>query len=107
MLKQGGKSGRRIYDHAITDHLVEMSRRILASVPESAQSFKLTIGLVDDSEPIAFQLGGGVILVTLGEIAEAPSEDFVAMALAHEFCHTIRRHRTAFLTRLKLAVAAR
>ncbi|HKF42727.1 MAG TPA: M48 family metallopeptidase [Thermoanaerobaculia bacterium] len=107
MLRQGGKSARRIYDKAITDQLVEISRRILALAPESARSFKFSIGLVDDSEPNAFQLGGGVILVTLGEIAEAPSEDFVAMVLAHEFCHTIRRHRTAFLTRLKLAVTAR
>jgi len=71
--------------------------------------YALRIGVTEASEPNAFALPGGNVLVTSGLLEEARSENELAFVLAHELGHVEGRHPLRALGRgalVALALAA-
>src|SRR5262245_40423185 len=68
----------------------QIGARLLRASGRSAADFRFQV--VDQGEPNAFALPGGLIFVSRGLLELADSEDEVAGVLGHEIMHVIARH---------------
>ena len=71
----------------------QIGARLLRASGRSAAVFRFQV--VDQGEPNAFALPGGLIFVSRGLLELADSEDEVAGVLGHEIVHVIARHAAA------------
>lgn len=81
-----------IDDPELTRQLQQMAEPLLASV--SDRRWKYRLHLARASEPNAFALPGGIIVVHSGLILEAKRPEEVLGVLAHEIAHVTRQHGT-------------
>jgi beta-barrel assembly-enhancing protease len=83
-----------ISNEEIEKSLISIVQHLITKAPANATRFQYKIMLYDDSVPNALAVPGGVILVSLGLVALAPTDDFLAFILAHEIGHIALRHTT-------------
>ena len=71
-------------------------RRLAATVkkidPSLSDGFEWAVVVADVPEPNALCAPGGKILITTGILNILPTEDHVAIVLAHEIAHALNRH---------------
>jgi predicted Zn-dependent protease len=89
-------------DAQIEKYLNGLVEKLVPFLPEYGKVFNYRVYCFDDSRKNLYALGGGIILVSFGYLAEARSEDQLVSALGHEIGHTALRHRSAVLTEKEL-----
>lgn len=77
----------------LREWLEHIGARLLRASGRSPAQFRFQI--VDQGEPNAFALPGGLIFVSRGLLELADSEDEIAGVLGHEIVHVIARHAAA------------
>ncbi len=92
--KLTSEPARIIPNKEIENYLYSLVVRLLPHAPESARKFQYSVWVYDGHEPNAFVVPGGIILVSLGMVASAPSDDFLAFMISHEIGHIALRHDT-------------
>lgn len=87
-----------IFDDTILEEYLDgLGRQILNVAPEYAKVFRYRFKVFDahgDGDIKAIAFPGGIILVSVDVLRFAPSDDFVAVVLAHEMAHPALRHAT-------------
>lgn len=74
----------------VTPKLEALAKRITDALPES--KYNIRVQMVNNPDPNAFALPGGIILVHTGLLAIVDSPDEIAGVLAHEIAHVQKRH---------------
>ncbi len=89
-------------DPVITGYLNRLLFALAAVAPDYTQAFsyRTLVHVTPELDAISFR--NGVIVISAGFIANAPSEDFLAAVLGHEIAHAALRHRSALETRQEL-----
>lgn len=82
----------QIDDPVIARYLKGLMANLVALAPESARRFQYDIVLFKADVKKTEQWGGGLTGMTLGQLADARSEDVIAVILSHEIGHTALRH---------------
>ncbi len=82
---------------AIRELTEELSVHI--NIDNTDDPIHFSVHLMDDPAPNAFATLGGNIIVTCGLLENITSENSLAMVLAHEMSHVIRRHPIQSISR--------
>jgi predicted Zn-dependent protease len=82
-----------VQDPKVQQLVEAVGKRVLAHAPP--RTFAYSFGVVDQWEPNAFTLPGGVVYVSRGLLVLSDSEDELANVLAHEIMHAAARHAAA------------
>lgn len=90
-------------DPFITDadtqkYLNGLLTRLLAVAPAYARQFEYRVHVVNGPDINASAIQGGVILLYLGALANATSEDYLVSILSHEIGHVALHHAAAYAT---------
>jgi beta-barrel assembly-enhancing protease len=111
-VEAGRETARRIesesrpfYDAEVSAYVNRLGRDLVAALPEQYwhREFSYTFRLLDDADPNAKALAGGIIYVNRGLIEFARDEGELAGVLAHEISHVALRHITAQASKKMLA----
>jgi predicted Zn-dependent protease len=84
-------------DPVLTEYLNKICLAITINSAQPTLYNGYHVEILDTAEICAFATPGGHILISLGLIACAPSEDALAAVTAHEVAHTQLRHVAAIL----------
>ena len=84
------KSGRILFGDSVTNYINEVASKILEKDPELKK--QLRFYTLKSSTPNAYSLHQGIILVTVGLIANLETESELAFILEHEISHFIKGH---------------
>lgn len=80
------------YDPELSGYINKIAERLRASAPDYAKAFSYRSWLYDREPPNALNLGGGMMVISLGTIIDAESEDQIVGTIAHEIGHSALRH---------------
>jgi predicted Zn-dependent protease len=96
---------RLLHDAEVSAYIDRLGRDLVAALPEQyrRREFVYTFRLLDDAEPNAKALAGGIIYVNRGLIELARDEGELAGVLSHEISHVALRHVTAQVGKAMLA----
>lgn len=83
---------RLVQDQEFLVPLEHVLARIQQAEPERERLFACEVYLAESTEVNAFALPGGKLVVLVGLLRQAESEDELAAVLAHEIAHTQKRH---------------
>lgn len=96
---------RLLYDAEALAYVNRVGRDLVGAIPEQyrRREFVYAFRLLDDAEPNAAAVPGGLIYVNRGLIEFARTEGELAGVLAHEISHVALRHSTAEASKKMLA----
>lgn len=86
-----------VRDGTLDRYLVRLGDRLLQGRPDANYPFRFEV--IADSGLHAFAFPGGLVYVTAGMLAAAPSEAQLAGLVAHQLAHIILRHPTSAASR--------
>lgn len=93
------KSGYVLFNDPVSNYITEVAGKVLESEPKLKD--KLRFYAVRSSTVNAFATNPGVILVTMGLIAQLENEAQLAFILAHEISHYTEKHSLEFYVESK------
>ena len=95
---QNNKKYPFIVDADMEKYLNGLLKRLLVVAPAYVRQFEYRIHIVNAPDINASAIQGGVILLYLGALANASSEDCLASILSHEIGHIALQHAAAYAT---------
>ena len=82
--------GQILYGEAMSDYVEKVGLKVLESYPELTD--KLQFYVLRSHVPNAYTTSGGLVFVSIGLLARIENEAQLAVILAHEIQHYIKRH---------------